>query len=327
MNGLYPLKFKPLYFDKMWGGQKLRTVLGKDFGNLPNCGECWEISAVEGNISVVANGFLAGNNLEELIEIYMGDLIGDRNYEKYGIEFPLLIKFIDAHEDLSIQVHPNDELAGKRHNAYGKSEMWYVIDADKGSRLSPGFNRQLDREQYTRYFNEGKLLDILSFEEVRQGDVFFMPAGRVHAIGAGVMVAEIQQTSDVTYRIYDFNRKDRKGNSRELHTGLALDAIDFEFHDKYRTDYKLSLNEPSELVHCKYFTTNILEFDRLIEKDFYESDSFVIYICLEGKLELVSENGRETLGKGETLLVPASIPAFNLIPVSGKAKTLEVYIG
>ncbi|NQU88291.1 MAG: class I mannose-6-phosphate isomerase [Mariniphaga sp.] len=326
MNGLYPLKFKPHYFDKIWGGQKLKTILGKDFGKLPNCGESWEISGVEGNISVVSNGFLAGNNLQELVEIYMGDLVGEKNYEKFGIEFPLLIKFIDANDDLSIQVHPNDELSKKRHNAYGKTEMWYIVDAEKGAKLNSGFNKELNKEQYQQYFNEGKLLDILSFEEVKKGDVFFMPAGRVHAIGAGIVVAEIQQTSDVTYRIFDFNRMDAEGKERELHTEFALDAIDFEYQESYKTEYNTVPNESSELAKCKYFTTNFIELTQRVEKDFYDIDSFIIYMCLEGSLELITENNTESLMKGETFLVPASISSYVLNPLSDNVKLLEVYI-
>jgi len=327
MNGLYPLKFKPQYLEKIWGGEKIRTVLGKDFGNLPNCGESWEISGVEGNISVVSNGFLAGNNLQELIEIYMGDLVGEKNYDKFGIEFPLLIKFIDAREDLSIQVHPNDELSKKRHNAYGKTEMWYVIDAGKGGKLNLGFNRELTKEQYLKLVNEGKLMDVLNFKEVKQGDVFFMPAGRVHAIGAGVMVAEIQQASDVTYRIFDFNRKGSNGKERELHTSLALDAIDFTFHNDYQISYKKQANKPVELVSCEYFTTNLVELNKPVEKDFYHADTFVIYMCLEGGLELQYPRGTESLKKGEILLVPASISSFVLKPLSAEVKTLEVFAG
>ena len=327
MNGLYPLKFKPQYLEKIWGGEKIRTVLGKDFGNLPNCGESWEISGVEGNISVVSNGFLAGNNLQELIEIYMGDLVGEKNYDKFGIEFPLLIKFIDAREDLSIQVHPNDELSKKRHNAYGKTEMWYVIDAGKGGKLNLGFNRELTKEQYLKLVNEGKLMDVLNFKEVKQGDVFFMPAGRVHAIGAGVMVAEIQQASDVTYRIFDFNRKGPNGKERELHTSLALDAIDFTFHNDYQISYKKQANKPVELVSCEYFTTNLVELNKPVEKDFYHADTFVIYMCLEGGLELQYPRGTESLKKGEILLVPASISSFVLKPLSAEVKTLEVFAG
>ncbi|MBN1822178.1 MAG: class I mannose-6-phosphate isomerase [Prolixibacteraceae bacterium] len=326
MNGLYPLKFKPQYFDKIWGGQKIKTVLGKDFGNLPNCGESWEISGVEGNVSVVANGFLAGNNLEEVIEIYMGDLIGEKNYEKFGVEFPLLIKFIDANSDLSIQVHPDDKIAKERHNAYGKTEMWYVIDAGPGAKLNSGFNRKLTKAEYLEYFNAGKILDILSFEEVKKGDVFFIPAGRVHAIGARILVAEIQQTSDITYRIFDFNRVDENGNGRELHTELALDAIKFESKDSYKTQYEHKINETVELESCKYFTTNLLEMDKEVEKDFYEIDTFVIYMCIEGSVILKYKGISENIKQGETILVPAAISSFILQPLSETAKLLEVYI-
>jgi len=327
MSGLYPLKFTPVYHDKIWGGNRLKTKLNKDYGNLPNCGESWEISGVEGRISVVENGFLAGNNLQELIEIYMGDLVGDKVYKKFGVEFPLLIKFIDANQDLSVQVHPNDELSKKRHNAYGKTEMWYVVDAEKGALINSGFSLEVTREKYMEYLEKGKLSDLLLYEEVAPGDVFFIPAGRVHAIGKGVLVAEIQQTSDVTYRIFDYNRKDANGNERELHTDLALDAIQFDFYqDTYKSTYKKEKNQPSELASCEYFTTNLLEFDKELDKDFNQLDSFIIYMNLDGEFEIKYEDGSERIGKGETVLVPASLESVKLKPLKATAKALEVYI-
>ncbi len=326
MSDLYPLKFKPIYLDKIWGGNRIRTVLNKDFGDLPNCGESWEISGVEGNISVVENGFLAENNLQELVEIYMGDLVGDKIYKKFGDEFPLLIKFIDAQQDLSIQVHPNDELSKKRHNAYGKTEMWYVIDAEKDALINSGFNGEVTKEQYLKHAENGTLTDLLHYDKVTEGDVFFIPAGRVHAIGKGILVAEIQQTSDVTYRIFDYNRKDDKGNLRELHTDLAIDAIDFSYLDEYKTKYSVERNKSSELVSCKYFTTNILEFDTVIDKDYNQLDSFIIYISLEGDFEIEYEEKTVRVNKGETVLIPASLETFQLKPLTKKVKTLEVYI-
>ena len=326
MKNLYPLKFAPIYMDKIWGGQKIKTVLGKDFGDLPNCGESWELSGVPGNVSVVSNGYLAGNNLEELIEVYMGDLVGDHVYEKFSVEFPLLIKFIDANDDLSVQVHPNDELSKKRHKAFGKTEMWYVLQADEGARLNCGFNQPLDANTYLQKLSAGELMDILNFVEVKPGNVFFMPAGRVHAIGKGTMVAEIQQTSDVTYRIFDYNRKDANGNERELHTDLALEAIDFTYHDNFRTDYNNELNKSTEVVNCNYFNTSILEFDQVIEKDIYELDSFVIYICVEGEYEVTTPESSEKAKKGETVLIPASLIQYQLKPVSPTVKLLEVHL-
>jgi mannose-6-phosphate isomerase len=326
MSDLYPIKFKPIYFDKIWGGDRIKTILNKDFGSLPNCGESWEISGVEGNISVVENGFLAGNNLQELVEIYMGDLIGDEVYKKFGDEFPLLIKFIDAQQDLSIQVHPNDELSKKRHNAYGKTEMWYIIDADKDALINSGFKGEVTKEQYLKHAENGTLTDLLHYDKVDEGDVFFIPAGRVHAIGKGILVAEIQQTSDVTYRIFDYNRKDDKGNLRELHTDLAIDAIDFSYLDEYKTKYNVEQNKSSEVVSCKYFTTNILEFDTVIDKDYNQLDSFIIYISLEGDFEVEYEEQTVRVNKGETVLIPASLETFQLKPLTEKVKTLEVYI-
>ena len=322
---LYPLKFEPICLEKIWGGNRLKTLLGKKY-NTKNCGESWEISGYDDKISVVANGFLKGNDLNELIEIYMGDLVGDKVYEKFGNEFPLLIKFIDAQDDLSIQVHPNDELSKERHNAFGKTEMWYVVDAAEGALINSGFNQPVDREKYIEYLENGNLTDLLKYDEAKVGDVFFIPAGRVHAICKGSMVTEIQQTSDVTYRIFDYSRKDQKGNERELHNDLALDAIDFSYLKDYKTKYKTELNKPTEIVTCKYFTTNILEFNAVIEKDSFKTDSFVIYITLEGEFEIETEAGTEKVGKGETVLIPASIEFLKLNPLNGKVKLLEVYI-
>lgn len=323
---LYPLKFNPILKDKIWGGSKLKTVLNKDFSPLPNAGESWEISGVEGDVSVVSNGFLEGNNLEELIEIYMGDLVGDHVYENFGIEFPLLIKFIDANDVLSIQVHPDDVLSKERHNAFGKTEMWYVIEADKGSELIVGFNQKVDKDTYIKKLEEGRLEEILNNEPVEKGSCFFIPAGRVHAIGKGILLAEIQQTSDVTYRIYDFNRTDDKGTPRELHTELAVDAIDYSFEKKYKTEYQSEINKTSELVRCPYFTTNLLEFDQPVEKNYIDLDSFVIYMCLEGAFEISYGEGEKIdVQKGETVLIPASLDDLILKPLQ-KTQLLEVYI-
>jgi mannose-6-phosphate isomerase len=326
MPGLYPLKFKPIYLEKIWGGNHLKTILGKNFDHLPNCGESWELSAVEGNVSEVSNGFLAGNTLTELVEIYMGDLVGDKVFKKFGIEFPLLFKYIDTNDDLSVQVHPNDELSKQRHNAYGKTEMWYVIHAEEGALINSGFNRQLTREQYLEYLENGKLHEILHYDEAKPGDVFFIPAGRVHAIGKGVVLAEIQETSDVTYRIYDYLRKDAQGNYRELHNDLALDAIDFSYRDEYKTKYTVEENQSSKIVSCEYFTTNLLNFSEKLEKDYHHLDSFVVYMNLDGRFRFEFENGEETIEKGETVLIPASIETYSLIPLTPEVKTLEVYV-
>jgi len=228
---------------------------------------------------------------------------------------------------LSIQVHPDDEMSAARHNAFGKTEMWYVMQADKGAKLQSGFNTQVDRDIYLKKLEDAELTDILNFEEVKAGDVFFIPAGRVHAIGKGILLAEIQQTSDVTYRIYDYDRRDDKGNLRELHTELALDAIDFTLFPEYKTNYESKINESVELASCPYFTTNVLDINSVIEKDYNKLDSFVIYICLDGELVLETESGSETILKGDTILLPASIESVLLKPVSASVKLLEVYIG
>ncbi len=323
---LYPLKFTPIYKDKIWGGNKLKTILNKDYGTIPNCGESWEISGVDGDESIVSNGFLEGNTLAEITEIYMADLLGEKVYDKYGIEFPLLIKLIDATDILSIQVHPDDELAKERHSAFGKTEMWYVLQADKGSELISGFNKTIDKEIYLKHLENKTLKNILNVEKVKSGDVFFIPAGRVHAIGAGILLAEIQQTSDVTYRIYDWDRLDDKGQPRELHTELALDALDFEQCKNPRQNYSLQKNNVANIIECEYFTTNIIELDKLLQKDYALIDSFVIYLCVEGNVSIIYDNNKtETLKAGETILIPAELKEITLMPKEN-SKILEVYL-
>ncbi|GAB3929790.1 type I phosphomannose isomerase catalytic subunit [Mucilaginibacter myungsuensis] len=325
MSALYPLQFKTIYKDKIWGGQKIRTYLGKDFGDLPNCGETWEISGVKSDVSVVENGSLAGQSLADLLEQYKDQLVGKHVYDHFGNIFPLLVKFIDANDDLSIQVHPDDELAKKRHNSFGKTEMWYVIEADPGSTLIAGFSEKVDEQIYVDKLNSGHIMDILNKEDVAAGDVFFLPAGRVHTIGKGLLIAEIQQTSDITYRIYDFDRVDDKGQKRELHTELALAANDYNVYPEYKTKYTPVKNEDVHLVTCPYFTTNVLDFTEGVTKDYSNLDSFVIYVCLEGALTVKYDGGEIAVKMGECALIPNSIDKVELT-TEGGFKILESYI-
>jgi mannose-6-phosphate isomerase len=325
MATLYPFKFKTIFKDKIWGGQKIKSYLHKDFGDLPNCGETWEISGVKSDVSVVANGELAGESLDHLLEQHKDDLVGKKVYDHFGNVFPLLVKFIDAADDLSIQVHPDDELAKKRHNSFGKTEMWYVIEADPGSSLISGFNQPVTEELYLEKFDGGHLTDILNREDVSAGDVFFLPAGRVHTIGKGLLIAEIQQTSDITYRIYDFDRVDDKGNKRELHTQEALAAIDYHFYPEYKTAYQHQENETVRLVKCPYFTTNLLEFTKDTAKDYSAIDSFVIHVCLEGGYTL--KYGTESLPvkMGECILLPNTTDQIEMLTTTG-FKVLESFV-
>lgn len=323
-NLLYPLKFKPIYKEKIWGGKKLKNLLNK-IDAPDNCGESWEISAIQDNISIVSNGYLQGNSLQELIEVYMGDLIGEKIYSKFGLEFPLLLKFIDANDTLSVQVHPDDEIAKKRHKAYGKTEMWYIVDAEPDAKLVSGFNNKQTKSDYLKALNDKKLIDILNFVQVKKDDCFFIPSGRLHAIGKGILLAEIQQTSDITYRIYDWERADKNGKLRELHTDLAMDVIDFEYCKNIKTEYKLIKNNPALLTKNKYFTTNIIEIDKPISRDFSALDSFVIYMCIEGQLTINDYNENINISRGETVLVPAEIQELEL-KSNQVCKILEVYI-
>lgn len=321
---LYPLKFKPIFKERIWGGRKIETAFGKKLPAGEKIGESWELSGVDGDVSVVANGKLKGNNLQELIEIYMGDLVGDKVFEKYGEEFPLLIKLIDADDNLSIQVHPDDELAAERHQSFGKTEMWYVVGHEPDAMLYLGFNQPVDKEKYLKYLEAGTLAELLNAYKVQDGDAYFIPAGTIHAIGKGLLIAEIQQTSDITYRVFDWNRVDPKtGQGRELHTELALDAIEYKSRSVYKTVAAPKVNAPVTLEKCPYFQTNSLIVDGAVERDYADMDSFVIYICLDGNLELEYDGGTETVKKGETVLIPAEL---NEVTLKGQGKVLEVYI-
>lgn len=320
---LYPLKFNPIYKERIWGGTKLKSVLGKDAeGDL--IGESWELSAVDGDVSIIANGSLKGMSLQEVINTSNIDLLGKSVFERFGTKFPILIKFIDAKLDLSIQLHPNDELAMKRHNSFGKTEMWYVMQADKDAELIVGFNKEVTKDEYVNHLENNTLLEILNYEKVDEGDTFFIKTGKIHAIGAGILLAEIQQTSDVTYRVYDFNRKDKHGNTRELHTEMAVDAIDYDRKDDFKVKYKGDKNEPNNMVTCQYFTTNYIDVEGALTIDLSVRDSFTIYMCVYGEAEVSTSTGKEKIKKGETLLIPANSNEVSLN--SDSSKLLEVYI-
>ena len=324
MSELYPLKFETVLKEKVWGGRALVERFNKE-PKAGNIGESWEISGVAGDISVVSNGFLAGNSLEELIEVYMGDITGDSLYEKFGNEFPLLIKFIEARQDLSIQVHPGNDLARKRHNAYGKTEMWYILESEKGASIFTGFREGVTKEMYQEAVVNGTIASLMNVEEPEPGDTFFTPAGRVHAIGAGTVLVEIQQTSDITYRIFDWNRQGTGNEKRELHTDLALDAIDFNGAGKSKIKNEPELNKTVNLVSSEFFNTGLLKFNSPIKKEYYHKDTFVIYICTAGEFMIKWDANLDTVKKGETVLLPAMIKEVILEP-AGEASLLEVYV-
>lgn len=316
-NKLYPLTFEPILKSVIWGGNSIQSF--KQIStNISSIGESWEISSVKDNISIVSNGTLKGASLKQLIDKYKEDIVGKKNYQQYGNTFPLLIKFIDARDDLSIQVHPDDSLAHARHQSYGKTEMWYVINATPNAYLYAGWAKNCNPALFIQSINDNTLLSYLCKHDVKKGDVFFLPAGRVHAIGKGILIAEIQQTSDITYRIFDYNRKDLQGNSRELHIDQAIDAIDFSIQDNYRTAYTPVLNTPTPLVECPYFTTNLLELSKPIKRCYKDTDSFVILICTEGEALIETPgNTPQTLQRGQTTLIPAAIASCSILPNKG----------
>lgn len=317
---LYPLQFHPILKERIWGGTKLKTVLNKTITS-DITGESWELSTVENDVSVVANGALAGKNLNEIIALNPDALLGTEVHKRFGKQFPLLFKFLDAREDLSIQVHPNDELAKKRHNSFGKTEMWYIMQADENARIIVGFKENSSRREYLENLENKTLLSILDQIGTKKGDVFFLETGTVHAIGAGIVLAEIQQTSDITYRIYDFERKDANGNERELHVQKALDAINYNVVDS-RKAYSHFPNQSNEIVDCPYFTTNFIPLDSQtnITKN---GHSFTVYMCVDGAFELWHDGNKYQYKKGDTVLVPAEMKAFT---IAGTASLLEIYI-
>lgn len=318
-------KFKPILKSLIWGGEKIAPYKQIETDQ-HNIGESWELSGVKDNESVVAEGPEAGTPLPELIARHGSALLGRENFERFGTEFPLLIKFIDARQDLSIQVHPNDELAWERHKSKGKTEMWYVVAADEGAHLRSGFAKEVTPEEYEASVADNTITDILTDYKIQPGDVFFLPAGRVHAIGAGSFIAEIQQTSNITYRIYDYGRVGADGKPRELHTELAKGAIDYTVLPDYRTHYRPEYDKRVELVSCPYFTTSLYDLTRQQGVDLSRLNSFVVVICLEGSGTLTSDAGSSiSIHQGETVLVPASTWSMGMIP-DGRMKVLTSWI-
>ena len=316
------LKFEPLLKQTIWGGDKIIAFKHLNV-QMEQVGESWEISGVPGNETVVSEGSLKGRKLNDLVAEYGAQLVGKANFERFGTEFPLLIKFIDARQDLSIQVHPTDEIAHRQGKERGKTEMWFALESDKGAQLYNGLKQKITPEEYKQMVENDTITEALSRYEVKEGDVFFIPAGRIHAIGAGCFVAEIQQTSDVTYHIYDFKRRDKNGNYRELHTELAAESIDYTVLENYRTEYNLQKNEPQQVVTCPYFTTAVYDLDEPMTLDYADLDSFVILIGLKGSGTLTCNGQTTSLNAGETVLIPATAKELK---VEGTVKFIETFV-
>ncbi|EDP71262.1 mannose-6-phosphate isomerase [Flavobacteriales bacterium ALC-1] len=318
----YPIKFNPILKEKIWGGEKLSKILNKK-SNSKQIGESWEISGVDDNISVVSNGFYKGKTLNDLITTYKSKFLGQENIVTYGDNFPLLIKFLDAKTNLSVQVHPDDEMASAKHNSFGKTEMWYIMDSDKDAEIVLGLKDNNTDKNVLSTINASNVDAIFNTEKVKQGDSYFIPAGKIHAIGAGILAAEIQQTSDITYRVYDWDRTDDNGQQRELHTDLAQKATK-TFSSNGKSDYHLEQDKTSNLVDCNFFTTNIFEVKGLQKRDYKNLDSFIIYMCVQGRAEITVNKHTEFISVGETVLVPAD--SKDVIFNSQGSKMLEVYI-
>ncbi|MCQ2113929.1 MAG: class I mannose-6-phosphate isomerase [Bacteroidaceae bacterium] len=317
-------KFNPILKQTIWGGEKILRFKNIE-STLTGVGESWELSAVKGNESVITFGQHIGKTITQLLSEQRELLVGKANYERFGNTFPLLIKFIDANQDLSIQVHPNDEQAERLHGTRGKTEMWYVVDTEQGAHLRSGLSREVSPDEYESKVNDGTITDILCDYQITPGDVFFLPAGRIHSIGKGSFIAEIQETSDITYRIFDFNRVDKNGKPRELHTALAKQVIDFSVKSDYRTHYQTSLNERVELARCPLFTTNLFELTSPKTLSYTALDSFVIWMALDGEVDCECDGIVTTLNAGETILLPATANDFKVTPRT-TAKLLEIYI-
>ena len=316
-------KFNPLLKSILWGGEKI-VPFKHLTSDQKQVGESWEVSGVKDNESVVSDGKYKGWTLNKLVETLKDKLVGKENYERFGNEFPLLVKFIDARQQLSIQVHPTDEQAQAQGLGRGKTEMWYVMESDADASLRSGLKQQITPKQYKEMVENDTITEALSEYPVKEGDVFFLPAGRIHSIGAGCFLAEIQETSDVTYRIYDFKRKDKEGNYRELHTKEAAECIDYTVYPDYRTQYEARQNEPVELVSCPYFTTSVYDLTEPMTLDYSDLDSFVIFVGLKGEGEITDAEGNTiSFRAGESVLLPATT---TVVKVSGTIKFLESYV-
>lgn len=323
-NELYPIKFQPIIKEVLWGGNKLGALLNKDLNGISNAGESWEISAVDGNMSIVGNGILKGTSIIDLINTYKESLVGHKVYQTYNNKFPLLIKFIDANDDLSVQVHPDDNLAKIRHNSFGKTEMWYVLEAEKNASLISGFALPVNKSNYTLALQSGDLISKLAKHDVQKGDIFFIPAGRIHAIGKGIMIAEIQQTSNITYRVFDYNRKNSLGQERELHTEEALEAIKFDDNNFNKIEYTPIENRVVDVIDCPYFKANVLYVTDMLYLDCANIDSFIVLMCVDGNASVRYDDVLYPLNIGETMLIPATLNNINI--VSENAKILKVHL-
>lgn len=356
---LYPMKFIPIFKERIWGGNRIKTVLGLDPGEMPACGEAWMLSGLEDDDSVVANGFLEGNTLSELTEVYMGDLVGEAVYQRFGCQFPLLFKWIDAETDLSVQVHPDDALAMEREGCLGKTEMWFVREARPGSRLICDFKDGVTKDVYLRALQDHRIERVLQPYKVQEGEAYYLPAGTVHALGAGLLVAEIQQSSDITYRIYDWDRKDSAGKERPLHVVEAMEALTFPGqaeahehhdhcgcgHDHGHEDgqgheggrggieppagpirYRRQLNRTQTLIDGPHFHTGYIGLTAAIEKDLSDIDSFVVYMCTAGQAVLKADGQVVEIGMGELVLLPACTDRVALYPDVKGCELLEVYM-
>ncbi len=324
-QSLYPLKFLPLFKDKIWGGSKIKDIIGIDYSPLERCGELWVLSSIEGEETVVENGFLAECTLPDVIDMYTDELMGEKCYNEFGENFPLLFKIIDAKEKLSVQVHPNDRLAQQKGMEYGKTEMWYIMQADQGGEIFSGFNKDMTKAETINRLRDNTIEEALNVDKTEKGDLFYIPAGRIHAIGSGVMLAEIQQSSDATYRVYDWDRKDEKGNPRRLHIQEALEALDLRAVVEGKSAYDYMLNKTSELVSTPYFTTNVMHITETIEKDYLQLDSFVVYLCVEGGGIIHALGHKIPIIMGEAVLIPA-IAEKTIIEPLGLVSILETYI-
>lgn len=319
-------KFKPILKSLVWGGNKIAAYKGISTTQ-STIGESWELSGMAGSESEVAEGPDKGKRLPELIRRDRGELVGEKIYSRFGDHFPLLIKFIDAREDLSLQVHPNEEIARQRHHASGKSEMWYVVDAEAGAHIRSGFRTPLAPEKYAEAVKDGSILEMVADYRVEAGDLFYIPAGRIHTIGAGTLLVEIQQSSSITYRIFDYNRTGLDGRPRELHTEWAREALDFSVEEEYRTPYQPATNRAVPLIHCPHFTTNLFDLTtpQLLDLDWI--DSFVVVICTEGSGTLTDHKGRTmTIKQGETVLVEASVKCLTMTPEQDKLKLITAWL-
>ncbi|HPK30415.1 MAG TPA: class I mannose-6-phosphate isomerase [Bacteroidales bacterium] len=331
---LYPLKFQPILKTKVWGGNRLVKEYGKypdpeEEIDLSHIGESWEIADMGDESTMVSEGFLAENSLFDLLETYLGDLVGDKVFEMYNLQFPIMVKLLDINKHISVQVHPDDEIALERYDSYGKEEFWHILDADNDAVIYLGFKRKVTATEFYDRCKDGTVIQLLNEIRPKKGDNFHIKPGTVHSASGGIRLVEIQQPSDITFRLYDWEREFDALTAREMHLEEAIDCIDYNASDPASLLIPTNPTRGPLLESDNFIISAVdLQGPRQIHTESY--GSFIIYVCTQGSASFqVMEGGRKAsydISKGGTILIPASLDDFSIVPLENKTLLLEVWL-